>query len=71
MPDGLCGVPQPPLGSEVSEEKAGCLPEDGALTLGLLVSMLYHRMDAQALGIWQMLEITTTGKEWVCGASGR
>lgn len=43
----------------------------GALTLGLLVSMLYHKMDAQAFGIWQMLEITTTGKEWVCGASGR
>lgn len=40
------------------------------LTLGLFVSMLYHRMDAQALGIWQMLEITTTGKEWVCGGSG-
>lgn len=38
-----------------------------ALTLGLLVSMLYHRIDAQALGIWQMLEITTTGREWVCG----
>lgn len=35
-------------------------------TLGLLVSMLYHRMDAQALGIWQMLEMTTTGSEWVC-----
>lgn len=34
--------------------------------MGLLVSMLYHRMDAQALGIWQMLEITTTGSEWVC-----
>lgn len=27
--------------------------------------MLYHKMDAQALGIWQMLEITTTGREWV------
>lgn len=50
---------------------AGFPPEDKALTLGLLVSMLYHRMDAQAFGIWQMLEITTTGKEWVCGASGR
>jgi hypothetical protein len=23
-------------------------------------------MEAQALGIWQMLEMTTTGKEWVC-----
>lgn len=34
--------------------------------MGLLVSMLYHRMDAQALGIWQMLEMTTTGSEWVC-----
>jgi len=37
-----------------------------APTLGLLVSMLYHRMDAQALGIWQMFEMTTTGSEWVC-----
>ena len=49
----------------------GFPPEDKALTLGLLVSMLYHRMDAQAFGIWQMLEITTTGKEWVCGVSRR
>lgn len=32
-------------------------------TLGLFVSMLYHKMDAQAFGIWQMLEITTTGRE--------
>lgn len=33
------------------------------LTFGWLVSMLYHRMEAQALGIWQMLEMTTTGRE--------
>lgn len=42
------------------------LPSHTSPTLGLLVSMLYHRMDAQALGIWQMLEMTTTGSEWVC-----
>lgn len=42
------------------------LPPQASPTLGLLVSMLYHRMDAQALGIWQMLEMTTTGSEWVC-----
>lgn len=42
------------------------LPSHTCTTLGLLVSMLYHRMDAQALGIWQMLEMTTTGSEWVC-----
>lgn len=35
----------------------------GCLTFGWLVSMLYHRMEAQALGIWQMLEMTTTGRE--------
>lgn len=34
-------------------------------TLGLLVNMLYHRIDAQAFGIWQMFEMTTTGSEWV------
>lgn len=39
--------------------------------MGLLVSMLYHRIDAQAFGIWQMLEITTTGKEWVCRVWGQ
>lgn len=39
--------------------------------MGLLVSMLYHRMDAQALGIWQMFEMTTTGSEWVCGEETR
>lgn len=33
------------------------------LTFGWLVSMLYHRMEAQAFGIWQMLEMTTTGRE--------
>lgn len=33
------------------------------LTFGWLVSMLYHRMEAQALGIWQILEMTTTGRE--------
>lgn len=36
------------------------------LTFGWLVSMLYHSMEAQALGIWQILEMTTTGREWVC-----
>lgn len=33
------------------------------LTFGWLVSMLYHRIEAQAFGIWQMLEMTTTGRE--------
>lgn len=51
MPDDLHEAPSQLLGSEESEEKAGFLPEDGALTLGLLVSMLYHKMDAQAFGI--------------------
>ncbi len=40
------------------------------LTFGWLVSMLYHRMEAQALGIWQMFEMTTTGREWVCTNTG-
>lgn len=41
------------------------------LTFGWLVSMLYHRMEAQALGIWQMFEMTTTGREWVCTNGGK
>ena len=34
-------------------------------TLGSLVSMLYHRMEAQPLGSWLTLEMTTMGREMV------
>lgn len=34
-----------------------------APTLGSVVSMLYHRMEAQPLGSWHTLEMTTTGSE--------
>lgn len=35
--------------------------EEVVLTLGSLVSMLYQRMEAQPLGSWQTLEMTTRG----------
>lgn len=54
-------IPGPKKASLLHQPPHGSNP-----TLGLLVSMLYHRMDAQALGIWQMFEMTTTGSEWVC-----
>lgn len=57
-------------GAEAAQESPGLQRGRRGLTLGLLVSMLYHRIDAQAFGIWQMLEITTTGKEWVCRVWG-
>lgn len=34
-------------------------------TLGSVTSMLYHMMEAQPLGSWLTLEITTTGREVV------
>lgn len=33
------------------------------LTLGSVVSMLYQRAEAQALGSWHTLEMTITGRE--------
>lgn len=36
-------------------------------TLGSVVNMLYHRMEAQPLGSWHTLEMTTTGSEMAWG----
>lgn len=66
-PQSLHTSPPPPPPQLIEIKlKSGVQPYSTrgcCLTFGWLVSMLYHSMEAQALGIWQMLEMTTTGRE--------
>lgn len=71
---GVCGawstLKHPKCGQGTRHNKANCRGWSrniaDLLTLGWLVNMLYHKMDAHAFGIWQILEMTTTGRECVC-----
>lgn len=58
------------LGSSIilfSDRKQNNPENIGGVTLCSSVSMLYHMTEAQPLGNWQLLEMTTKGKEQVCG----